>query len=82
MPFDYAGGTQVPWRRLGPGDRSNVPHDTGGVAALCSLGCPVLFDCVDGAVSWFSLGSPLQFERSWCPFVVLFWVCSVEFYAW
>ena len=43
MPFGCAGDTQVPWRHLGPGDRSNVPHGTGGVASLCSLGCPGAF---------------------------------------
>ncbi|XP_037416763.1 uncharacterized protein LOC119279715 [Triticum dicoccoides] len=57
---------------------SNVPHGTGGVAVLCSLGCPVLFDCIDGAVSWFILGSPLQFERLWCPCCdVLGMLCGV-----
>ena len=29
--------------------------DTGGVGALCSLGCALVFDFVDGAVSWLDL---------------------------
>ena len=31
------------------------------------LVAPMLFDCDDGAVSWFSLGLLLQFEHRWCP---------------
>ncbi|XBJ21340.1 hypothetical protein VPH35_012012 [Triticum aestivum] len=52
---DYTGGTQVLWRRLGSCNLSIAPHDTGGVAALGSLGCAAPFDYVDGAVSWFGL---------------------------
>ena len=52
---DYTGGTQVLWRRLGSRNLSIAPHDTGGVAALGSLGCAAFFDYVDDAVSWFGL---------------------------
>jgi hypothetical protein len=45
-------------------DLSNVPHGTGGAAALCSLGCAAPFDCVDGAVSRFGLlGDALRLRR-------------------
>ncbi|XBI63395.1 hypothetical protein VPH35_043825 [Triticum aestivum] len=56
-------------------DPSNVPHDTGGVAALCSLGCAKPFDCVDGAVSWFGFGWLIPFDctgGALCLFCVVF----------
>ena len=71
MPFGLVGGTQVSWCRLGSCVLSIAPHGTGGVAALCTLGCAASFDCIGGTVPWLGLGWPMAFDYFGGALVVL-----------
>jgi hypothetical protein len=52
------------WRRLGRAQPFGHTLDTGGVGALCGLGCALPFDYVDGAVPVLGLGGPRPFDYS------------------
>jgi hypothetical protein len=71
-PFVYTGGTPVSWRHLAARGLFDHTPDAGGVVALCSLGCVLPLDYVDGCRGIVSLRVALRPHprRRWCRGVV------------